>query len=65
MKKITANDTHRYDDIADTMTDAIKIALIDNAIPIHYDRDKTSERTLATFSRDFNRRQKARFDTWR
>jgi predicted phage terminase large subunit-like protein len=32
MAKITANETHRWDDIADTMADAIKIALIDKAI---------------------------------
>ncbi len=31
-KKITANNSHRFDDIADTMYDAIKIALIDRVI---------------------------------
>jgi predicted phage terminase large subunit-like protein len=31
-KKITANNSHRFDDIADTMYDAIKIALIDKTI---------------------------------
>ena len=31
-RKITANDSHRFDDIADTMYDAIKIALIDRTI---------------------------------
>lgn len=30
--KITANNTHRFDDIADTLADAVKIALIDEAI---------------------------------
>lgn len=30
--KITLNDTHRHDDIADTLYDAIKIALIDKTI---------------------------------
>lgn len=29
MSKITANDSHRYDDIADTVYDAVKLALID------------------------------------
>lgn len=29
MRKITANDTHRFDDICDTAYDAIKLALID------------------------------------
>lgn len=33
MIKITANDTHRHDDIADTCADAIKIGLIDKLIP--------------------------------
>jgi predicted phage terminase large subunit-like protein len=32
MTKITANDTHRHDDIADTCADAVKIALIDKLI---------------------------------
>lgn len=32
MKKITANDTHRHDDICDTLYDAIKPALIDKTL---------------------------------
>lgn len=32
MSKITANETHRFDDIADTLADAIKFALIDKTI---------------------------------
>lgn len=32
MSKITANETHRWDDIADTCADAIKFALIDKII---------------------------------
>jgi predicted phage terminase large subunit-like protein len=32
MSKITANDTHRHDDICDTAYDAVKIALIDKTI---------------------------------
>jgi predicted phage terminase large subunit-like protein len=31
-RKITANNSHRFDDIADTMYDAIKLALIDKVI---------------------------------
>ncbi len=34
MSKITANDTHRHDDICDTLADAVKIALIDKTL--HY-----------------------------
>ncbi len=32
MSKITANDAHRFDDIADTCADAIKLALIDKTL---------------------------------
>ena len=32
MSKITANETHRWDDIADTATDAIRLALIDKSL---------------------------------
>lgn len=32
MSKITANDTHRHDDIADTLADAIRIALIEKTL---------------------------------
>jgi len=32
MAKVTANDTHRHDDICDTLYDAIKIALIDKTL---------------------------------
>lgn len=32
MSKITANETHRWDDIADTAADAIRIALIDKSL---------------------------------
>lgn len=39
MTKITANDTHRHDDIADTLADAIKIALIDKTIKLNTKQD--------------------------
>jgi hypothetical protein len=32
MKKITANNVHRFDDICDTVADAVKIALIDDVL---------------------------------
>lgn len=43
MRKITANNVHRFDDIADTCYDAIKMALIDKILinkevsPVNYD----------------------------
>lgn len=32
-RKITANESHRWDDIADTMADAIRVALVDEIVP--------------------------------
>lgn len=46
MTKITANDTHRHDDIADTLADAIKIALIDKTL-IHTTLNKTDYNQIA------------------
>ena len=46
MLKITANDTHRHDDICDTAYDAIKIALIDKTI-IYTSEMKTDYNQLA------------------
>ncbi|UCE38405.1 MAG: hypothetical protein JSW00_04030 [Thermoplasmata archaeon] len=36
MRKITMNDTHRHDDIADTCADAIQLALIDKVVSMGY-----------------------------
>ena len=41
--KITANNTHRHDDIADTLYDAIKVALIDKTIYIERSNDKSKD----------------------
>lgn len=46
MGKITANETHRHDDIADTLADAIKIALIDKTL-IHANTQQTDYNQLA------------------
>lgn len=46
MSKITANETHRWDDIADTMADAIKFALIDKII-LNLTAHQTNYDTLA------------------
>lgn len=46
MAKITANETHRWDDIADTLADAIKFALIDKTI-INSEFDKKDYNELA------------------
>jgi predicted phage terminase large subunit-like protein len=41
MTKITANDSHRRDDIADTLADAVRIALIDKTINLRTKQDDT------------------------
>jgi len=46
MSKITANNSHRHDDIADTLSDAVKIALIDKLIPIISQQDINSRATI-------------------
>ena len=47
ISKITANETHRFDDIADTLSDAIDIALIEKQIyTIHNESSQEEERTM-------------------
>lgn len=46
MIKITANNTHRYDDIADTCADAIRAALIDKTIYVTQAQDETERHTI-------------------
>lgn len=58
MAKITANETHRWDDIADTAADAIKMALIDKVLIlsqanlVNYDQ---IAKTLTSNSNKINR----------
>jgi predicted phage terminase large subunit-like protein len=49
MSKITANDSHRHDDIADTLCDAVRIALIDKTL-LHANSAKTDYYALAQIS---------------
>lgn len=62
MSKITANNSHRFDDIADTLADAVKIALIDKTL-YHYDNRQEKQKTIAKslsshFSNQFNARMR-------
>jgi hypothetical protein len=60
MSKITANETHRRDDIADTAADAIKMALIDNVL-LNANTAKTDYNQLAkTLTSGHNRLDKLR-----
>jgi predicted phage terminase large subunit-like protein len=50
MRKITANDSHRHDDIADTLYDGVKLGIIDNIIlnatPARVQEDERVARTI-------------------
>lgn len=46
MVKITANDTHRHDDICDTLYDAVKIALIDKTLIFNTKQDEYKAATI-------------------
>lgn len=53
MSKITANDTHRHDDIADTLQSAIQVTLIEGSLMPEID-DKSDE-VMRNLMGDFNR----------
>lgn len=61
MSKITANESHRHDDIADTLADAIKIALIDKSINIY---TKLDDKKAATVMRPQANRLKIKKDLY-
>ncbi len=56
MRKITANDSHRHDDIADTLYDAIKLGIIDNVIMSYnpqrtQDEERVARGIMSTFQK--------------
>ena len=55
MKKITNNDSHAHDDIADTCSDAVRIALIDRMLYIHTHKDALFRSTTQEAANQFNR----------
>lgn len=59
MKKITANGTHRHDDIADTLSDAIRIALIEKTLYSNSARDEGHRNVLHTMNQSLQRKIKA------
>ena len=64
MTKITANDSHRHDDICDTLYDGCKLALIDKTlVPSSHSEGKA--KILKSMSTHFNAQTKARTDSWR
>lgn len=60
MSKITANNTHRHDDIADTLSDAIRIALIEKSIYSNESRQEDRAKILTSMNQVLQRKIKAR-----
>lgn len=59
MSKITANDTHRHDDIADTLADAIRIALIEKTLYNVDNIGQERKQILSNMNRSFKRKLNA------
>jgi predicted phage terminase large subunit-like protein len=55
MKKITNNDSHAHDDIADTCSDAVRIALMDKLLYIHTHKDALFRHTTQEATSRLNR----------
>jgi predicted phage terminase large subunit-like protein len=63
--KITANDTHRYDDMADTFTDAINMALVDKTALLDMKVDvKREAEVLRTFNQHTHQITNSRKNLW-
>lgn len=60
MMKITANNSHRFDDICDTAADACKLTLIDKVIKVDSTIDTQRERVLDKMATHFAMTQEAR-----
>jgi predicted phage terminase large subunit-like protein len=60
MGKITANDTHRHDDIADTLADAIRIALIEKTIYSNDNKEVERKLILENMNQSLQRKIRAR-----
>ena len=57
MSKITSNDSHRHDDLADIFSDAIKLALIDKSL--YMVDNKAQDEKLVRFRDSLNRKLRA------
>lgn len=59
-EKITANNAHRWDDIADTLADAIKLALVDKIVDkfIVSDTVNSSNKIIKEFAQQFKHAQR-------
>ncbi|MBP6354101.1 MAG: hypothetical protein KA318_00225 [Nitrosomonas sp.] len=62
MLKITANETHRHDDIADTLYDGIKMGLIDQSIYKITNVTKSKEGLLSNLAQSMHRQTQLRMN---
>jgi predicted phage terminase large subunit-like protein len=60
MSKITANNTHRHDDIADTLSDAIRIAFVEKTLYSNESRQGERAKILTNMNQSLQRKIKAR-----
>lgn len=60
MSKITANETHRHDDICDTLADAVRLALIEKTLYSITDKDSNTNAIVKGMNTNFNQRLQAR-----
>lgn len=62
MEKITANNTHRHDDICDTLYDGVKIALIDKALHGQqgFGTNESADEVMNIIGEQMRRQQQAR-----
>lgn len=64
MSKITANDTHKHDDICDTCADAVQLGLIDKVI-LRRETKNNYAQIATNLMVDYNRANKARTNAYR
>jgi len=60
MRKITANNSHRFDDIADTLAHAVKISLVDKTIIAPFINGGKTDAIVNSMAHHFNKQQKLR-----
>lgn len=58
MSKITANNSHRFDDIADTLADGIRIALIEKTIYSMDNRESAKQKLMQGMNQSLQRKLK-------
>lgn len=58
MVKITANNTHRFDDICDTVADAVKVALIDKSLNYKVQRNNEVAGTILSKQKELLQAQR-------